>query len=249
MLPSGDVSLRKKAFSPPPRALARRARRADRTVKDEGLGTTVAFLAECQGSASIDEQKASLRPDDHVVIAGKQSFTKLEGLLSGHGMELRRGDRIKVYDLSCIALSTTTLVRLLTRMLRNGVSFEIIAAGIVIEPDGKDKLHALLDALDGHYRHVHGVKTHPADNLTRGRRRLLEPEKLPEIRAKLETPGVTATEVAQELGVARSTLFNFLERYDVDRRLGRGKKTDEADAERAGDKAHLAQAEAREGSC
>ncbi len=217
-------------------------------AKGKRLSTTVAFLAECQGSATIDDQKAFLGPDDYVVVAGRQSFNKLGDLLARHGIRLGPGDRIKVYDLSCIRLSTTTLIRVMSKMLRGGVAFEIISAGIVIEPCGDDKLHALLDALDSHYRYLHGIKTHPADTASRGRRRLLDPDQLPEIRAKLDKPGATATDVAQELGVARSTLFNYLEWYDLDRRVDGGKKTVQRRAQHAGDDTHLSKGKAAKAS-
>ncbi len=186
------------------------------------MGTTVAFLAECQGSATVDEQKARLSPDDHVVVAGKRGFNKLVEVLAQHGVRLGTGDRVKVYDLTCIKLSTTTLVREISRLLRKGVAFEITSVGIAIEPSADDKLRALLEALDAHNRHLHGIKTHPADR--RGRKRLLEPDQLSDIRARLDKPGATATGVANELGVARSTLFNFLDRYDQARRIDRDRK-------------------------
>lgn len=158
-----------------------------------------------------------------MVIAGKRGFNKLADLLALNGIRLQAGDRIKVYDLSSIKLSTTTLVRVMTRMLRRGIAFEIMSAGIVIEPDANDKLHAMLKALDDHYRYLHGMKTHPADR--RGRRRLLAPDQLSDIRAQLAKPGATATGVANDLGVARSTLFNFLDRHKPDRRADRSKKS------------------------
>ena len=185
------------------------------------MSKVIAFLAECQGSPSIDEQKAVLDPDDQIVLAGKRSFAKLPDLLAHNRVSLAPGDRVKVYDLSCINLSTTSLVRALTRLLSLGATFEIISQSIVIRPGGDDKLRALLEALDGHYRHVHGIKTHPVEAAPQGRKRLLDPNQLPQIRARLSRPGATATDVAKELGVARSTLFNYLERYDLDRRLKR----------------------------
>ena len=191
-----------------------------------GLSITVAFLAETPGSASIEKQKASLGADDYVVLAGRQGLDKLTDILTRHDMHLGAGDRVKIFDLSCIALATTTLVRVLVRMVRAGITIEIVSVGLVVEPGGEGKPQILLEALDAHYRHLHGVKTHPADTAPQGRRRLLDPKQLPAIRAKLEAPGATATEVARELGVARSTLFNFLARYDGARKLGGDKKAE-----------------------
>lgn len=188
------------------------------------MGRTVAFLAETQGSATIDDQRARLDSDDFVVLAGRQNLNKLGEILACQGISLDPGDRVKVFDLSCISLSTTTLIRVLTKMLSAGIIFEIVSLRIVLEPGAESKLHAFIDALDGHYRHVHGIKTHPADTAPQGRKRLLDPDQLPSIREKLDQPGATATNVAQELGVARSTLFNYLDRYDQERRSKAGKR-------------------------
>ena len=190
------------------------------------MSRTVAFLAETRGSPTIDEQKACLDPDDHVVVAGQKSFSRVGKLLESRSLRLNPGDRIKVFDLSCISLSTTTLIRVLTRKLRAGITLELVSAGIILEPGAEDKLHAMLVALDGHHRHVRGLKTNPADAAPRGRKRLLDADQLPAIREKLNEPGATATKVAQEFGVARSTLFNYLERHDRERRADQEKKTE-----------------------
>jgi DNA invertase Pin-like site-specific DNA recombinase len=202
------------------------------------VSKTVAFLAECQGSATIEVQRAAVSPDAHIVLAGRQSFNKLGDLLARSGVRLEAGDRVVVYDLTCIALSTATLIRLIKRLLRNGIIFEIVSAGIVINPAPDDKLHALVTALDDHHRYLHGLKTHP-ETASRGRKRLLAPDDLPEIKSKLERPGATATDVAQALGVSRSTLFNFLERYDPSRSTRR-KKLEERGATGLGKSGHLA---------
>ena len=212
------------------------------------MSTTVAFLAETPGSASIEEQKACLHPNDQAVLAGGRGFDKLIELLAHRGLNLGRGDRIKVFDLSCISLSTTTLIRVLAKMLRAGISVEIVSAGIVLEPTAGNTLHALVDALDGHSRHVHGVKTHPADTVLPGRKRLLDPKQLPEIRAKLDKPGATAKDVALELGVARSTLFNYLERYAGHHRLGRSKKAEQRGPEHVRDDGHVVEGDGDQAS-
>ena len=212
------------------------------------MGTTVAFVAETQGSASIDDQKASLHADDHVVLAGRKGFDKLIELLAQRGIHLGHGDRVKVFDLSCIALSTTTLTRVLAKMLRAGISVEIVSAGVVLDTVMDERLLALLILLDGHSRHVHGIKTHPANTAPQGRKRLLDPDQLPDIRARLEQPGATATEVAGALGVARSTLFNFLERFDTERRIDRNKKSEQGPVEHVREGGHLVEGDGSQGS-
>ena len=156
-----------------------------------------------------------------MLLAGKHTFTQLPELLARSGVTLTAGDRVKIFDLTCVSISTATLIRVMTKLLREGISIEVVIPGIVLDAGDKGQSYALLDALDRHYRHIHGIKTHPADTAPQGRRRLLDPERLPAIRVMLDKPGATATTVALELGVARSTLFNYLERYDGGRRSDR----------------------------
>uniref|UniRef100_UPI0035CBE073 Hin recombinase n=1 Tax=uncultured Sphingomonas sp. TaxID=158754 RepID=UPI0035CBE073 len=188
------------------------------------MTTTIAFLAETPGSASVRDQQTCLKEVDIQVFAGRKTFSQLGEILARRGIRLTAGDRVKVHDLSCLSLTTPMLIRAVAKLLKGGVSLELCSPAIVIEPNGADRLHTMLDALDTHYRHIHGIKTHPKEMAQAGRKRLLDPNMLPEIRAKLNELGATTTDVALSLGVARSTLFNYLERYDLDRRVNRQKK-------------------------
>lgn len=186
------------------------------TSRKKGRGlNTVAFLAEAPGSATIDDQQAALHPDDHVVLAGKRSFKELGEALERAGMPLRAGDRIKIHDFNCLPLSTDKLLRTLAKFLDGGISIEIVKPGIVIEA-GATLGHMLVDWLDGHYRYVHGLKTHPVDTAPQGRKRLLTAERYSEISAMLNEADATRSSVAEKLGVSRGTLFNYLERFGND---------------------------------
>lgn len=188
------------------------------------MSRNVAFIAQTPGSATIEEQQACLDPSDLQVLAGRRTFGQLEDLLALKGIRLGKGDRVKVHDLLCLDIATPMLVRAVVKLLKQGVTFEVCTPRIVIEPSGDDKVHAMLEALDSHYRHMHGIKTHPRQMAPAGRKRLLDPSKLPEIQAKLNEPGATQAEVAQTLGVSRSTLFNYLEKYDVERQAERPRR-------------------------
>lgn len=179
------------------------------------MSTTVAFIAEIPGSPSRQEQLASIGPDDVAVDASKSSFSKLMGRVREFGIVLEPGDRIKVYDLACVALSTPRLLSAMVRILDAGLSIEITKPEIVITPQAGDKVAAFLAAMDAHARHIHGIKTHPVDAKQQGRKRLIEDDQLSEIKRLLAEPGATSTSVAKALGIARSTLFNYLKRTNA----------------------------------
>lgn len=130
------------------------------------------------------------------------------------------------------------LVRSLSKLLQAGVNIELLSPPLVIDA-GRSDSHLLIDALDGHYRHIHGLRTHPTERGTKGRRPVLTPEQIPSIRARMAEPGVTASIVAKELGIGRSTLFGYLERFERDGGLGRDQEVGKGSAEDVGNQSHI----------
>lgn len=159
-------------------------------------------------------------------MAGSKAFNQLEDLLALKGIRLGPGDRVKVHTLSCLDIATHKLVRAVVKLLKAGVSFELCSPKVLIEPE-RGIAHTILAELDIHYRHIHGIKTHPPDMARSGRKPFLDPSKLEEIRAALGEPGATQAQVAQSFGVARSTLFNYLERHDRERPGRRSRKAED----------------------
>jgi transposase-like protein len=118
--------------------------------------------------------------------------------------------------ISTASLTTDMMVRALTKLLSEGVTIEVVAAGVVIEP-GSAPAALLLAGLERHYRHLHALKANPEKK----RQPVIKPEQMPAIRKRLSAPGATAASVAQELGIGRSTLFRYLERFGDDGGLNR----------------------------
>jgi DNA invertase Pin-like site-specific DNA recombinase len=177
------------------------------------LPTNVLFLAETNQSPSILEQREACEADgDLIVDAGQVSFVDLPRKLAKEGHELMRGDRIKIYDFTCLPLNTMTLVRMMVKVLRRGITIEFCAPKIVIEPDDGSDLFRLVAALDNHWRRVHGMKTHSSDSKP-GRKPRLTDDQLSDIRQMLDMSGATVASVAKSLGVGRTTLFDFLQRH------------------------------------
>ncbi|WP_242405108.1 recombinase family protein [Novosphingobium sp. MBES04] len=172
---------------------------------------SVVFLAETGKSPSLAEQTlACVRESDFVVNSPDIGFKDLEKVLAKHGNPLEQGDTIKIYDLSTLAVSTSTVLRVMLKLLKGGVSIELCGLGLTITPDRASHLFLLLEALDSHWRQIHGIKTNEGRGAKAGRKPRLTVEQLPEIRRMLSEKGANHETVAKQLGVARSTLFGFL---------------------------------------
>ena len=181
------------------------------------LPKSILFLAQTRNSPTIEEQLAACAaPDDLIVEAGRLSLGKLAERLARKGMALQSGDRLKIYDLSCLEISTATLIRIFVKILRSGVSIEICRPGIrIVASENPSALQLLLESLDAHWRLIHGLKTHGETHAKTGRRPRLSDDQLAAIREMLARPGATTSAVARSLGIGRTTLFDFLKRHGV----------------------------------
>lgn len=204
---SGAAGLR---YGNPPAARGRHGEAAH-------LAKTVLFLATTRNSPTIEEQRtACATPDDVVVEAGRYSLIKLPDGLSRNGMGFEPGDTLKIYDLTCIGVSTSTLIRTFVRTLGAGINIEICCPEVRIEAcTSPSDCERLLGALDAHWARLHGIKIKEAAKVKLGRKPRLHDEQLPVIREMLARPGASTTSVARELNVGRSTLFDFLSRHGV----------------------------------
>jgi hypothetical protein len=92
------------------------------------MGKSVVFLAQSKFGPSLAEQRAKcVGPGDEVILAGEVRFTDLVKPTIRNRHTLRAGDRLRLYDLNSLILATSSLVRLLTKLLRTGVTIVICA--------------------------------------------------------------------------------------------------------------------------
>lgn len=180
------------------------------------MAKTVLFLAQTSHSPSIEEQRAFCEEGvDLIADAGMVSFVDLPKVLAAQGSSLEAGDRIRVYDLTCLPIATTTLLRMLRKVLSNGIAVEFAKPGLVIEPDADSATYQFIALLDNHWRQVHGIKTHSREPRV-GRKPRIAKADLPRIRAMLDEDGASVARVAKHLGVGRTTLFDYLQRHKND---------------------------------
>ena len=125
------------------------------------MGKTVVVLAQNKFSPPIVEQRAKcVGADDEMIFAGDVRFTDLVKPTVRNRHTLRSGDRLKLYDLNSLILQPGSLVRLLTRLLRTGVTIEICTERLEITPDAADPVFRTLVLLDNQQRALHAVRTY-----------------------------------------------------------------------------------------
>lgn len=153
-----------------------------------------------------------MEDSDLVANEARMDLNDLPNKLAQGGMPLESGDRIKIYDFTCLPMHPQNLLRFMRQMLKKGVSIQFAAPGIVIKPEEGNDLFKLVTGLDNHWRLTHGVRTRPTDSKP-GRKPKLTEDQLPAIRRMLDDSGATVSSVAKDLGVGRTTLFDFLQRH------------------------------------
>lgn len=179
------------------------------------MGKSVVFLAQTRFSPTIEEQQAKCAaPGDEVILAGDLRFADLVKNNIRNSKTLRAGDRLKFYDLNSLIIAPGSLVRLLTRLLRIGVTIEICSEDLVIQPDGSDPIFHCLTLLDNQQRALHTIRTHGPD-VKAGRKRALKDSQWPEIKALLAERQNSLAKVAEQYGVGRTTLFHFTKRMSL----------------------------------
>lgn len=169
-------------------------------------------MSDHSAVGSAEQQKQLYGEDgDYLIVARRGDLKRLDARAAKSGALLRPGDTLKIADLTVLPVSTTSIIRWIARIMRQGVTLRLCAANIEFKPDELTESHALfLQALHKHWRFTHGTKTGGAKDIKAGRKALLTPDQYPEIERALSKPGATPTSVAKDFGVGRTTLFSFL---------------------------------------
>lgn len=171
------------------------------------------LLVTANGAPTRAQQLSACQDDNDLIVdVGSVGLPDLPKKLLALGVDLGPGDKIKLYDLSCLPIALSTLLQLITKLLRMGVAIELCRPGITISPSEQDDLYRMLVELDRHWRHIHGLKRQAHESRP-GRKTRIADDRLPEIQRLLSHPGATVATVAKDLGVGRTTLFTFLQRH------------------------------------
>ena len=181
------------------------------------MARTIAFIAQTPHSPSLEVQRKAIASEGSLIIeAGRLSPNEIGRRLRKMGIILGKGDRIKFYDMSCITLTTSSLLRFIERWRSQGITIDFVNSKLTLTPykDYSDVDRAFSE-LASHLRMIHGQKVHGTRKNKIGRKPTIPVEEYAKIKSMLGKPGATPTLVAQKLGIPRSTLYDYLKRNQV----------------------------------
>ncbi len=176
------------------------------------MSKTIAYLADAPGAISWEEQEAAIAlPGDVVFQAKKTGLHELNLRLRLQGLELEAGDTLKIYDLACVPLATTKLLRTLTKLMSLGVNIHFVKPDIRLSASGQQVMGPFLEALSKHEAVLKKARSAPTAPAKLGRPTALNDVQANEIKAK-SSAGASVGQLAEAYCVSRSTVYDALKR-------------------------------------
>lgn len=141
---------------------------------------------------------------------------------------VRQGDTLVVWRLDRLGRSLSHLIKVTTDLAHRGIGFKSLQEGIDTTTSGGKLVFHIFGALAEFERSLirertnAGLKAARARGRNGGRPKLLDTRKLAVAETLLNDPKLTVAEVAEQVGIARSTLYTYLKRNELKDRSKRG---------------------------
>jgi len=169
---------------------------------------------------NTDRQLENITADKVFVdkVSGKDvNRPELQAMVS----YVRAGDTVVVHSLDRLARSMVDLRSIVEQLVAKGVSVEFVKERLYFSKDKKDSPTdtLMLNILSSfaeferaliRERQQEGIKIAKANGAYRGRKKALAPSQVEGLHARVSSRQGTVAEVAKELGISRTTLYEYL---------------------------------------
>ena len=138
---------------------------------------------------------------------------------------VRKGDIIVVHSIDRFSRSLTDLRKAVEDLTGRGVEVHFLKENLQFTGDKKNPMSVLMLNMLGSFaeferdlireRQAEGISLAKASGVYKGRKRALTPERIAELKARLATAkveGKTQADVAEEFGISRETLRQYVAR-------------------------------------
>lgn len=183
-------------------------------------GQRVGYVRVSTVDQNTDRQLENITVDKVFVdkVSGKDvNRPELQAMVS----YVRAGDTVVVHSLDRLARSIVDLRSIVEQLIAKGVSVEFVKERLYFSKDKKDTPTdtLMLNILSSfaeferaliRERQQEGIKIAKANGAYRGRKKALGPAQVEELRVRVSSRQGTVAEVAKELGISRTTLYEYL---------------------------------------
>ncbi len=183
-------------------------------------GQRVGYVRVSTVDQNTDRQLENITVDKVFVdkVSGKDvNRPELQAMIS----YVRAGDTVVVHSLDRLARSIVDLRSIVEQLVAKGVSVEFVKERLYFSKDKKDTPTdtLMLNILSSfaeferaliRERQQEGIKIAKANGVYRGRKKALAPSQVEELRTRVSARQGTVAELAKELGISRTTLYEYL---------------------------------------
>ncbi len=185
----------------------------------------VGYARVSTGDQNLDLQRDALIAagcEENRIFTDKLSGSKDDRPGLAQALEyVRGGDTLVVWRLDRLGRSLSHLIQTTTALEQRGVGFKSLQEGIDTTTSGGKLVFHIFGALAEFERSLirertnAGLKAARARGRNGGRPKKLDARKLAVAESLLKDPKLTVAEVAEQVGVARSTLYTYLKRNEL----------------------------------
>lgn len=196
----------------------------------------VGYARVSTGDQNLDLQRDALTAagcDESKIFTDRLSGSKDDRPGLAQALEyVRAGDTLVVWRLDRLGRSLSHLIKVTTELEHRGIGFKSLQEGIDTTTSGGKLVFHIFGALAEFERSLirertnAGLKAARARGRNGGRPKLLDARKLAVAETLLRDPKLTVAEVAEQVGIARSTLYTYLKRNELKDTSKRGASGD-----------------------
>jgi len=185
----------------------------------------IGYARVSTGDQNLDLQRDALLAagcDESKIFTDRLSGSKDDRPGLAQALEyVRTGDTLVVWRLDRLGRSLSNLIHTTTGLEGRGVGFKSLQEGIDTTTSGGKLVFHIFGVLAEFERSLirertnAGLKAARARGRNGGRPKLLDTRKLAVAETLLNDPKLTVAEVAEQVGIARSTLYTYLKRNEL----------------------------------
>ena len=183
------------------------------------VGQRVGYVRVSTADQNPDRQLEAIGECARVFTDHASGSSKDRPALADLISHVRQGDEVVVTSMDRLARSLADLQQLVDQLTRGGVTVTFVAEGLTFGDERKPLADLMLGLLGAvaqferaliRERQQAGIEAAKARGVYKGRKTALTSAQQDELRDKASEPGANRSQLAEEYGISRATLYKYL---------------------------------------